>query len=335
MQKLYRQIYANAIAVNGIFTPVEKVGPEQLKNVFMAVVNDHPEIFWLDSAYRGKFSGGGICMQIVLQFNQTADNLAESKADFDAAANGIISEAQNLGSDYEKEEYVHNALLDRIEYDIGAPLNQTAYSALVNGRTVCAGYARAFQYLMGKLGIPCYYCTGYAGQNHAWNIIRLDGEFYNVDTTWDDTDQNTYNYFNKTDGDFSGTHVREDLSVYLPSCNGEKYEKQESSEARNGKRSLEEVGLSSDVVLTGLNDYYQDCYSRIMQNGGSGQFQNVVENADIWMQCYDAYNSDAYSEAYMNRVLSELNAHSCEVDIQAEELQDGKFLLTHNITIDY
>mgnify|MGYP006990155591 CR=1 FL=1 len=51
---------------------------------------------------------------------------------------------------------------------------------------------------MTQLGIPCYYCTGFAGENHAWNIIRLDDEYYNVDVTWDDTTPNTYDYFNKT-----------------------------------------------------------------------------------------------------------------------------------------
>lgn len=337
LQKLYRQIYANAMALNGIFTPVEKVGIQQLRNVFMAVFNDHPEIFWMDSAYRGRFSAGGICMQIVLQFNQTADNLSASKAEFEEAAEEILSGARNMGSDYEKEVYVHDALLDRIQYNMAAPLNQTAYSALVNEQTVCAGYARAFQYLMEQLGVPCYYCTGYAGQNHAWNIIKLDGEFYNVDSTWNDTDPNTYDYFNKTDGYFAGTHVREDLSVYLPACNGQKYQAQENEaqSASDSRRSLDDIGFSSDAVLTGLEDYYQNCYNNIMQSGGSVQFQNVVDSADLWQQCYDAYNSGVYADAYMNQVLSELNASSCQVDVQAEELSGGKVLLTHNITVNY
>lgn len=344
LQKLYRQIYANAMNVNGIFMPIEQVTPNQLKNVFVAVINDHPEIFWMDSAYRGRFSRDGTCLEIALHFNQTVDNLAELRAGFDAAAQEILSIAQNMDSDYEKEIYVHNALLDRIEYNLRAPLNQTAYSALVNGQTVCAGYARAFQYLMGQLGVPCYYCTGYAGQNHAWNIIKLDGEFYNVDTTWNDTDPNTYNYFNKTDLIFSRTHMREELSVYLPPCSGQKYKGQESTEAdgaevqSNGwddKRSLEETGIPEEAVLTNLQDYYEDCYNKIIQSGGSVRFENVAEDADMWTQCYNAYMSDTYADAYMNRVMTELNASSCQVDIQAEELQDGKFLLKHNITVNF
>lgn len=337
LQRLYRQIYANGMAVNGIFTPIEQVSPPELRNVFMAVFNDHPEMFWLDSAYRGRFGRDGQCVEIVLQFNRTVDFLDDSKAEFHEAAGEILSGAENQGSDYEKEVYVHNALLDRITYNLQAPLNQTAYSALVNGQTVCAGYARAFQYLMRELGIPAYYCTGYAGQNHAWNIIRLDGEYYNVDATWDDTDPNTYDYFNKTDSDFSENHIRQDLSVYLPACNGIKYGNLESNPeeaAPDNRRSLEEAGLSGEQILTSLSDYYNDCYQKLLASGGSAEFQNVVSSEDLWLQCYSAYSSDAYSAGYMDAIFTQLGASSCEVNISAEELKGGEYLLTHNIILN-
>ena len=99
-----------------------------------------------------------------LEFNRAAQNIDEAKDVFQENASQIISEARNLSSDYEKEKFVHDKLTERVSYDSGAEMNQSAYSALVNGRTVCAGYARAFQYLLRQLGIPCYYCTGYAGE---------------------------------------------------------------------------------------------------------------------------------------------------------------------------
>lgn len=102
-------------------------------------------------------------------------------------------------------------------------MNQSAYSALVYGRTVCAGYARALQYLLQQFDIPCYYVTGYAGENHAWNIVKLDDGYYNVDSTWDDTNPNTYDYFNCSDDEYAKDHARRDLSVYLPPCKGNRY----------------------------------------------------------------------------------------------------------------
>lgn len=221
---LYRQIYANAKASNEVFVPVVELTVDELKKTFTAVCNDQPELFWLDTSYLCKTTQSGIMVEITLQFNLKDNNLKTAKNNFVNSTNEILAGAENLESDYEKEVYVHDTLISQVEYNLKAPLSQSAYSALVNGQTVCAGYARAFQYLMQQLGVPCYYCTGYSGEDHAWNIISLDDGYYNVDATWDDTNPNTYNYFNCPDSEFAKDHVRTDLSVNLPACKGGKYE---------------------------------------------------------------------------------------------------------------
>lgn len=223
MKALYRQIYANALELQVHFAPVVEVTPEEAKNVFEAVYNDHPELFWLQTSYSCKYLKSGNCIELTLQYHKLADDLEEAQKDFESAAQEILSEAKGLNSPLEKERYVHDALIQKVNYHGGSSLNQSAYSALVEGRSVCAGYARAFQYLMMKLGVPCYYCTGYSGEDHAWNIVKLDDGFYNVDVTWDDTTPFTYDYFNQSDADLAQTHVRRGLSVYLPVCIGERY----------------------------------------------------------------------------------------------------------------
>lgn len=220
---LYRQIYANANAQNRHFAPVEDVTANDLKNAFTSVVNDHPELFWVDTAYKYQYTPRGSVADITLVFNITANNLDSAKAEFEAAAKRITDETYGSYTDYEKERIVHDALIDRVKYDANAPMNQSAYSALVYGRAVCSGYARALQYVLQQLDIPCYYVTGYAGENHAWNIVKLSDGYYNVDSTWDDTDPNTYDYFNRSDAEYASDHVRRDLSIYLPACEGNRY----------------------------------------------------------------------------------------------------------------
>lgn len=222
-QALYRQIYANAEALNEKFAPVESVTGKQLKNSFTAVVNDHPELFWVETGYQYRYGPDGNVAEIDLIFNSVSGKLDTAKPEFENAAASIAKTTYGKYTDYEKEVQVHDELISKVVYDKNAPLNQSAYSALVSGRTVCAGYARAFQYIMQLLGIPCYYVTGYAGENHAWNIVKLDDGYYNVDATWDDTEPNTHDYFNCSDDDYKKDHARKDLSVYLPPCNGEKY----------------------------------------------------------------------------------------------------------------
>lgn len=221
-QHLYRQIFANATVLNEAFVPIEAVPVAELKNVIMAVYNDHPELFWLNTVFTCKYDQNKICAELALEFNLTKEELAEASSEFYNEANAILTRLQNL-SDFEKEIRLHDILIEKIEYVKGADKNQSAYSALVEGKSVCAGYARAYQYLMQRLGIPCYYCTGYAGQDHAWNIVWLDDGFYNVDVTWDDTEGGEYDYFNKTDEEYADTHVRRDLSVNLPKCEGRRY----------------------------------------------------------------------------------------------------------------
>ena len=222
-QSVYRQIYANAQNLTEKFAPEKTVSASDVKTAFEAVIGDHPEMFWLETGYSSKYLANGQCVEIDLKYNSTADDLESAKQRFDAAAQNLITGAASLDSNYEKEKYVHDALASAVTYDLTADMNQSAYSALVNGKSVCAGYARAYQYLLQQLGIPCYYCTGYSGGDHAWNIVKLEDGYYNVDVTWDDAAAIRYDYFNKTDADFASTHVRQNLSVYLPACNGTAY----------------------------------------------------------------------------------------------------------------
>lgn len=224
-QHLYRQIFANASAMNAEFVPIEAVPVSEIKDVVMAVYNDHPELFWLNTVFVCKYDKNRICAELGLEFNMTQEEMAKAFTDFYNTTNSLLTEVEHLGT-YEKEKRLHDLLIGRIEYDKGADMNQSAYSALVEGKSVCAGYARAYQYLMQRLGIPCYYCTGYAGTDHAWNIVALDDGYYNVDLTWDDTPGGEYDYFNRTDQEYADTHVRRDLSVNLPQCMGERYRSQ-------------------------------------------------------------------------------------------------------------
>lgn len=331
---VYRQIYANANEVYPAFAPVESVTVGELKNIFSAVVNDHPELFWLETAYGGKYVRNGRCVEIDLKFNRTVQDLESAKASFHENADQILAGAQNLSGNYEKEKFVHDALLDRVSYNLGAEMNQSAYSALVNGQTVCAGYARAFQYILQQLGIPCYYCTGYAGEGHAWNIVALDDGYYNVDTTWDDTGNGTYDYFNKTDADYAGNHIRQELSVYLPPCNGQAYRNLEQEAENSSLRSLADVGLTDEQVITNIQEYYMDCYAQILQNGtGRYTFYNVIEGDELLDEWYQNYQNESYRQAYMENAMTEIGASSCEMALETEKLQGGRYLIAHEVSI--
>ena len=103
-------------------------------------------------------------------------------------------------TDYEKELAVHDWMLDWIEYDQSDvsfnpldkpdPDNNNPYGPLMHQKGICLGYATTFQLLMDMTGIECITVVGASANStsdHAWNMVKLDGEWYCVDTTWDDS----------------------------------------------------------------------------------------------------------------------------------------------------
>ena len=119
-------------------------------------------------------------------------------------------------------------LASNVAYSTGAPDNQNIISVFVNGETVCQGYAAATQYLLEKLDIPCAVVAGTAdGQSHAWNLVKLDGEYYYMDTTWGNATYSgdgmgldsfiNYNYFAVTTGELQKTHQPND-DIIVPVC---------------------------------------------------------------------------------------------------------------------
>ncbi len=246
-QLLYKQVYANIKERKEKFVPTLNITTDEVQRVMEAVYNDHPEFFWVNTIYSYKYVENNIVVQITLEFNDTIKNFDSSKKKFDTIANRIIREANKLDNNYEKELYVHDEILKIASYNLKTNFNQSAYSALVNGQTVCAGYARAFQYIMIELGIPTYYVSGYSTQDHAWNIIFLDGEYYNVDLTWNNSNKN-HQYFNIADKDIAITHKRKKLSVNLPKCNGTYY-KYSNQDLSNDSNSNEMNNINTNNNL--------------------------------------------------------------------------------------
>ncbi|WP_337100389.1 leucine-rich repeat domain-containing protein [Paenibacillus sp. YIM B09110] len=97
-------------------------------------------------------------------------------------------------SDLEKEEAIHDFVTGHVTYDdkyfsyniptVSRP--NDSYGALIEQYAICDGYARSMKLLGGMAGLEIFYVNGWSGIGHAWNLIRLDGQLYHVDATWDD-----------------------------------------------------------------------------------------------------------------------------------------------------
>lgn len=135
-----------------------------------------------------------------------------TKAQYEKIANEVTIPDM---SDTEKVKALHDWICDNTKYadSIIPPEYHTDASILLNDETVCEGYAKAFNLLCNSVGIETYYVHS---SDHAWNIVKLGGHYFHVDTTWDDGDNISYNYFLKSDSDIHDNGSHSDWTAYKP-----------------------------------------------------------------------------------------------------------------------
>lgn len=128
----------------------------------------------------------------------------------------IISDMKLAGRpDDEKIKAVYDYVTKRVDYDyngINNASSHSAYAALSEKKAVCQGYSALIYRLMRECGIQNRIITGKSqNQEHAWNIVQLNGKWYNLDATWDsnfDGNDQKYMYFLKGTSEFTD-HTRD------------------------------------------------------------------------------------------------------------------------------
>jgi transglutaminase/protease-like cytokinesis protein 3 len=134
--------------------------------------------------------------------------------------NEVLAKCVTEGmSEKEKVKAVHDYLILHTTYEkTYYKGNETSAAHMARyifteGKGVCEAYAEAFKMLMNAVGIECIMTPGEAGGvGHAWNQVKVDGNWYNIDVTWDDPDDGDkirYDYFCIPDSTISKTHTVE------------------------------------------------------------------------------------------------------------------------------
>ena len=181
---------------------------------YRAICFDHPELFWL---YSGEEAG--ICYAsealvmnglyyVYFLMNEPFTGYTQQMTAFNTAADAFLADIDTGISEYETIRQIHDKLVDMVNYDDaaasaisfgrGQDLAHTAYGSLVadsDGKdhfAVCDGYSLAIEYMCQQCGIEVAFNAGMAGSDpdnaggHAWNVVKINGEWYELDSTWDD-----------------------------------------------------------------------------------------------------------------------------------------------------
>lgn len=215
--------------------PLEQGMDEQdIDRIFQCVMIDHPEIFYTTGYTYTKYSRGDrtVGIDFAGTYDLTKEEAAERAEAIRSVAAKWLSGMEEDASEYDKVKEVYEAVIFSTNYDLDAADNQNIASVFLGGASVCQGYAKATQYLLNHLGVMCTLVQGTVdtGEAHAWNLVRVDGEYYYVDTTWGDASYRmedgseqenlseiNYDYLCVTTADLLRTHRIESV-VPMPEC---------------------------------------------------------------------------------------------------------------------
>ncbi|MCR5599572.1 MAG: hypothetical protein K6G33_02365 [Ruminococcus sp.] len=199
--------------------PMEIDGDEYSK-IYCILEKQESSFFYLDSVY---YTAQKVRDAKVVYREKS--NAVLKASELDAVIDTAMTGTADYWSDAEKVRYINDYIVKKCNYVTGddSEYASTSYGCLVRGEANCEGYAKAFRLLASQLDLDSTVVTGKTdkGENHAWNQVKVDDEWYNIDVTWADTGSEgdiSLTYFLCSDADFSRTHIA-DKSLFEPySC---------------------------------------------------------------------------------------------------------------------
>ncbi len=215
--------------------PIEQGLDElDIDRIFQCVLIDHPEIFYTTGYTYTKYSRGDrtVGIDFAGNYSLSREEAVEKAEKIRGRVSEWLADIPEDASEYDKVKAVYEKIIFSTNYDLDASDNQNIASVFLGNSSVCQGYAKATQYLLNHLGVMCTLVQGTVdtGEAHAWNLVRVDDDYYYVDTTWGDASYRmedgsgqeelpeiNYDYLCVTTQDLLRTHRIESV-VNMPEC---------------------------------------------------------------------------------------------------------------------
>ena len=205
---------------------------EAIRQAYECILMDHPEIFWSDgytyvtSYVNNEISGH----RIELEYDRDAKSILAANAELEKALVDIVRKIGRTDKSYETVRALYDHFTENFTYD-ALNLDQSMYSVMMTGTGVCASFARAFEFILQCLDIPCTVVRGRLSSEygmpgstlgHEWNLVFLNGSWYHVDVTSaismrHETGETDYRFLCATTAEILQTHMIDNV-VPLPEC---------------------------------------------------------------------------------------------------------------------
>lgn len=206
----------------------------------------------------------------------------------------ILNELDVYSADRETQiRSAYAYIAENVRYDnmIYADFNvHSAYSAAIQGKAVCQGYSLLLYRLLHELGIKNRMIPGEAsGISHVWNIVEMDGLWYNLDVTWDWGKSQNFQWFLKGSESFDAAHFRDDaykteefLEMYPMSNKDYGYIEEETgeSEYETGESESETEGVEKDERTLFIERLYELILDRESDKTGFESWKKALESGE-------------------------------------------------------
>lgn len=198
--------------------------------------------------------------EVYFTYSLTADEISSMNMAAEKAAKEIVGQLTPDMDDYEKLKFFHDYLVLNCENSTDDAYADTIYGTLVRKKALCEGYAKSFSYLCNLAGIENVIVTGQASVAHMWNMVKLGGNWYHVDVTWDKPDDALheeypdvilYQYFMVTDSVINNNHTIWEYPAAPPKAYGtnENYFVREGTEV---KSSSELLSAAENAIISAV-----------------------------------------------------------------------------------
>ena len=242
------KLYDDLVSAIGSFAPTVEAPDftiDEVGDILLLIQYDHPELFWCN--YGCSMTGSTVS----LGYCAAAGEAANLQKRIDEAAAEYLNGIDDSMSAYDVALRLHVKLISKVDYDTLTLQKEkdgsyssdkidyirTICGVFLDGKAVCAGYSRAMEYMLQKCGIECTYVAGVCkkpsgepggpGDRHAWIVLKVDGDYYYLDTTWDDSSSTvqvvknydlSFDYFCVTEEELMRTRTIEKHHDQFPTC---------------------------------------------------------------------------------------------------------------------
>ena len=223
-QRAYYAIKEGLLNLQDSFA-VPMLSRKELSDIYFMIRMDCPAIFYsVTFSYRHYVDSTAV--EMIPQYLFAKNKIKEHCQAMESRVKKLAHQAANL-DEKGKELFIHDFLVKNVKYDkLKKEYSHEIIGALGNGVAVCEGIAKAVKILCDELNIWCIIALSEANPDkgikyrHAWNVIRINGQYYHLDVTFDNTlskdDTVRYDYVNLSDKQIFRDH--EPVIWKVPAC---------------------------------------------------------------------------------------------------------------------